>query len=69
MKIEFCTTVMEFFLNIIVYTLPELDWQKYSQLKAYLYQRHQSKEIFLNNIYLVSRSRMSSYLWAVLCSR
>lgn len=35
MKIEFCTTVMEFFLNIIVYTLPELDWQKYSQLKAY----------------------------------
>lgn len=34
MKIEFCTTVKEFFLNIIVYTLPELDWQKHSQLKA-----------------------------------
>lgn len=65
MKIEvFFTTVME------IFSICKVFWQKCSRLKAYeiLYQRHQSKEILLNNIWLVSRSRVSSYLWAILCS-
>jgi len=69
LKLYVCKILHEEFVCRKIYTLPELDWQKYLRVKAY---ENVLKASVLGDVVKqrlnVSRSRMSRYLWAIVCS-